>query len=142
MNNSKRMWHYLVIFLLLILLALSFPFELVMAPERKFRITDSNGNPISDALVRQRWDQYALNVHGEIDMKPNLRGEVFLPRRAVRTNLMALIFGGIKEFKDLGIHASVGSSEGIAIFVSGLPHKWIYDGKGLEAGTVVMRKEG
>ena len=141
MPKNKRIWHYFLIFLFLILLVLSFPFELVMAPERKFQITDSMGNPINDAAVRQIWYQYALGVRREIDLRPNLKGQVFLPRRAVRTNLMALIFGGINEFKDLGIHASVGSSESIGIFVSGLQDKWIHDGEGLEGGTVVMGSE-
>ena len=141
MTYSKRLWHYLVIFFLLILLVLNIPFELVIAPERKFRVIDSNSNPISDAVVRQIWHQYSLGIRGQIDLRSNLKGEVFLQRRAVRTSLITLIWGGIKEYKELGIHASVGSWESIGIFVNGIKDKWIHDGKGLETGIVVMKKE-
>jgi hypothetical protein len=142
MTYSKRMWHYLVLFFLVILLVLFIPFDLVIAPKREFRVTDSKGNPITDAIVRQIWHQYSLGVRGQIDLRSNLKGEVSLERRVVRTNLIALIGGGIKEYKEVGIHASVGSWESVGIFVNGVQDKWIHDGKGLETGTVVMRKEG
>ncbi len=138
MTYSKRMWHYLVLFLLVVLLVLFIPFDLVIAPKREFRVTDSKGNPITDAAVRQIWHQYSLGVRGQIDLRPNLKGEVFFQRRVVRTNLIALILGGIKEFKELGIHASVGSWESIGIFVNGFQDKWIHDGKGLEGGAVII----
>jgi hypothetical protein len=141
MSKSKRIWLYFLIFLFLILLVLYFPFELVIAPEHKFRVTDSNGNSRSDAAVRQIWYQYSLGIRGEIDLRPNFNGEVFLPRRTVRTNLMALIFGGIKEFRNLGVHASVGSWESIGIFEVGFQDKWIHDSQGLGTGIVVMKRQ-
>jgi len=140
MTAWRHMWHYLVVVLLVILLVLCIPFDLVMAPKREFRIIDSNGNSITDAVVRQIWHQYSLGIREQIDLRPNLKGEVLLQRRVVKTNLITLIYGGIKQYKELGIHASVGSWESIGIFVNGLQDKWIHDGKGLESGILVMGK--
>lgn len=129
------MWIYLLIIGALIILAF-LPFNLVIAPERKLQILDNNGNPLSDVIVRQIWDQYSLGEHGRIDLKTDSEGKVVTPKRVVRTSIIALFRGGIKELKSLGIHASYDSSESIGIFVDGYPDKWFYDGKGLEAGKI------
>jgi len=140
MSAWKPMWYYLTLVLLVLLLALYIPFDLVMAPKREFRIIESNGNPITEAVVRQIWHQYSLGIRGQIDLRPNSKGEVLLQERAVQTNLITLICAGIKQYKEVGIHASVGSWESIGIFVNGLQDKWIHDGKGLESGILVLEK--
>jgi hypothetical protein len=141
MNPSiGKNWLYLLILFLLIIL-ISIPFELTISPERKFQILDRYGNLIKNGSVRQNWDQYALNVHGGIDVKPGNNGEVYLPRRSVRTSAVVLFWGAIKEFKSYGIHASFGSSEGIGIFVPGFVDTWIYNGKGIERGIVIIGKK-
>ena len=138
MNHSKRMWIYLLI-LVGAIIAMLIPFNLVMAPERELKIIDSDGNTVGNAMVRQIWSQYSLDLHGETDFTVNPRGEVSLPERAVRTNIASLISGAVIQIYDLKIHASFRSRERIAIFVPGYPSKWFYDGKGLESGTVVFQ---
>lgn len=141
MNTSIRKYCLYLLILFLLIILISIPFELTISPERKFQITDPHGNAIKDASIRQNWDQYALNVHGEIDVKPSNNGEVYFPRRSVRTSALVLFWGAIKQFKGHGIHASFGSSDGIGIFVPGFKDTWIYNGKGIERGIVVIGKE-
>lgn len=93
MNTSIRKYCLYLLILFLLIILISIPFELTISPERKFQITDPHGNAIKDASIRQNWDQYALNVHGEIDVKPSNNGEVYFPRRSVRTSALVLFWG-------------------------------------------------
>jgi hypothetical protein len=127
--------------LLILIGILWIPFELTIAPERHFRITDPNGNPISSAKVRQHWDQYALELHKAIDLQTSPEGEISLPRRFVRTNLFSLIFGGVRELVRVGRNAGLWSYESIGVAADGFKNIWIYEGKGLESGVIILEKE-
>ncbi len=145
MATSK--WKLAFVWILLLLIGVSFvPFELTIAPERKLRITDSKGNPIANARVRQIWYQYALNIKGEVDFKSDLSGEVILPRRAIRTNIFSLMSGTIKEISELGSNAGLRSTESIGILAEGFRERWFHSAtvegiKELEDGVAILEKE-
>lgn len=121
-----------------IFITVLFPFELVIAPERRMEFVDNDRKPISEALIDQTWYQYALGERGNIKLKTNTEGLVILPKRTVRTSIISLLWGGLNEFMSLGIHASYSSSEIITVFIDNQPVKWFYDGEGLESGDVVI----
>jgi len=134
-GRSKRFWTYLVLagFLLL-------PFRLTIAPERYFRVVDSNRTPIIDAKVRQHWDQYALDFHKAVDESPNPKGEIKFPKRTVWTNMLLIVFMGGMQCA-LSRSSSLGSYESIAVFANGYKEKWIYGGKGLESGVIELENK-
>lgn len=136
-ERHRRIWIFLSI-LGAVIIVIIFPFNLVIAPERKLQILDNNGNPIANALVSQFWDQYSLGEHGEIRLTTNSEGRIILPKREVRTTILSLLRGGLKEFRDLGIHASYGSGEDIFISLNNHLGKSFHDGKGLESGKVII----
>ena len=105
----------------IVLLALNFPFNLVIAPQIKLKFVDIYGNPIRNGNVRQHWYQYSLDESGGEDIKIDSNGEVLLHKRAVRTSLIGLIYGAIYQTIEMGIHASYCSSSSIIIFIPGYP---------------------
>jgi hypothetical protein len=119
-----------------VIILIVFPFNLEISPERKLQIFDSYGKPISNALIRQTWYQYSLGERGVIKIKTNSNGQALILKKEIRTRIISLFGGAVKEFMSTGIHASYGSHESITIFVNGHPNKTFYDGKGLESGKV------
>ncbi len=117
-----------------------FPFELKIAPKRALRVVDSNQQPLNGVLVRQIWDQYSLNVHGEEDFVTANEGQVILPERAIDTNLAVLICGGISNISELTIHASLGSYESIGFMKEGYHNIWFHSAmESLEGDIVLMQ---
>lgn len=123
------------------LISISVPFDLVIAPARKFQVVDENKKLIKKFSVRQHWYQSSLDFSGDTDVIIIKDGKVEFPKRSVKTNLVSLIVGAINQFSSVGIHASYTSNESIGIFDSGYTDKWLYNGKGLEAGFVVLNKK-
>lgn len=134
----------LVVFLLVLafLVVLLVPFNALMAPQRALRIVTSDGGPIGDATVTQIWYQYTLDIEGRADLQANLHGEVTLPRREVRTNILILVLGGLRNTVLYTINASYGPSESLRIRAPGYESKWFHsdviNGKELASGTVVL----
>jgi len=144
MGTYVRKWVYVLILVSMVVIPF-IPFELTLASQRKLRIIDANGMAIVNAKVRQIWGQYALNIHGEIDIYSGPSGEVFLPRRSVRTSIFSLVAGAIKGFSEYGLDAGFRSAEGIIIFANGFKDRWFTsvstDGlKELNSGVVILEK--
>ena len=131
----------LLIFVVLLVIAMFIPFDFEIAPERKLKITDESGQPVESAMARQIWYQYSLGVNGQADFKVNSEGAVTLPERSEWTSAIKLFLGGYKQFSDLGIHASYGSAERVAIFADKYEERWFRNGKGLERNIVTLSKE-
>ncbi len=114
------------------------PFNFVIAPERRLQFLDKQGRPIVDALIRQNWDQYSLDEHRGVLLKTDSEGRVILPKREIKTSIIDLIRGAIKQNQQLGIHAGYFSSEYVSIRVNEKVGKQFYAGKGLESGKVII----
>jgi len=137
-TKNKKVQLLILIFLLGLLFL---PFNLVIAPERKLQLFDNKGNPLVGTLVRQSWDQYSLDKHGEVLLRTDSEGRVNLPKREVRTSILDLFFGALREFRKSGIHAGYSSREFVGISVNEGVGKGFHDGKGLESGKVVIDLE-
>ena len=138
MNNNKTI--YFVIIIVAIVLSFTIPFNMEISPERQLKIVDSDRKPLPNAVVRQTWYQYSLEKRGEVDILTNEMGEIFFPKRVIRTRIFSLIFGAIKQVRDLGIHASVGSDESIGVFAKGYENKWFHGGSAPKKGQIILVK--
>lgn len=139
MKSSRAL--ILILILCGLIVTAIFPFELVMAPERKLQIIDTKGHPITDALIEQFWFQYSLGVHGDIRQKTDAEGVVVFPKRSVRTNIISLLRGALREFESIGIHASYGSDENIFILIDSKLVKSFYGGEKLISEKVIIDKK-
>ena len=135
----KKNYIYIVI---LIAIVVSFiPFNLELSPERHLKIIDLNKAPMIDAIVRQTWYQYSLEIRGEVDVPVSKMGEVTLYRRLVRTNALSIIMGAIKQFRDLGLHASIWTDESVGVFAQGYEDKWFHGGTAPKTGSILLREK-
>ncbi len=113
------------------------PRMIILSPARELQITDLNGKPVQNAIVRQAWDQYSLRVNDEEDFLSGPNGKVTLPERNIKTRNYDLLKGCISNFKNF-INASCSTSESIGIFSEGYEDVWFYDGERLNNGIVVV----
>ena len=127
----------LAIFAVLVI-SLFLPFELTMAPSRELVISDTKGGQIPCIVVRQIWHQYSLDVRGEEDFVLLLENRAFLPKRKISTNVLSIVAGAIKQFRELGVHASYFSDEMAGVFAKGCKDKWLYGGASPEKGQIVL----
>lgn len=51
-----------------------------------------------------------------VDLNVDTNGQIEIPTRIVRTNILSLIWGAMREIGATGIHASFSSSEYIFVF--------------------------
>ena len=126
--------------LALIGLLLVVPFDLVVSPERQLTFVDQFGAPVADAEVWQIWHQYSLGLSGDVIIRTDVNGTIYLPKHVVNTSVKTLLFGALKELRELGIHASYSSSEHVMIKISQQNIKSYYNGKGLENERVVIKR--
>lgn len=103
LNRKRKLFTGMVIVGLLLILFV--PFNLAIAPERKFRIVDTDGRPKKIVCVEQDWEQYALDISGYTGVLTVTNGQVWLPAREVRTNIASLISGALIQIS-YGHHAS------------------------------------
>jgi hypothetical protein len=138
--NAKKIYWFAAVLGVSILLSL-LPFELEMAPQRQFQIVDDHDRPLGPAVIRQIWYQYSLGERGEIETMADVSGKVLLPARVVRTSVLSLLIGAVREFREVGIHgASFISDDNIIVFVKGFPPHIYFAGKGLRGGKAIIRK--
>jgi len=131
---------YLIFSLLILILILFLPLDLTLSPERKFKVVDDNGKPISAAIVKQISDQYSLEYSREERLSTGPDGMVVLPRRSVRTRLFDLMRGAVHNITEYKIHASIGSEDSILVDAFGYEQMWFYNGEGL-GSTVVLKRQ-
>jgi len=136
---KKICWFGAVLGVLLVLSLL--PFELEMAPQRHFQVVDDHGRPLEAAVIRQIWDQYSLGERGEIEAKADSSGRVLLPARIIRTSVLSLLQGAVREIREVGIHgASFVSDDTVIILAEGFPPHIYFAGRGLGQGIAIIRK--
>jgi hypothetical protein len=139
-SKSPARKMYLICFLLLIIVVLFWPFDLTIAPERKFKVVDEKANPVSAAIVQQTWYQYSLQVREEEKIAAGSDGSAVLPKRAVRTRWIDLLCGAVKKIVKYAIHASIGSSDIIIVSAFSYESKSFLDGEGL-GNTVILKRK-
>lgn len=111
---------------------------MILSSARELKITDLDGKPIKNAIVRQIWYQYSLRVEGEEDFLSDTNGKVSLPERNIETKNYDLFKGCISNLIKYFLHASCCTSDSIGIFCEGYGDAWFYDGEGLKDGLVTM----
>ena len=143
MKKIKKV-NMIILSIALVVCVLIMPFNLLISKERCLIVTDKNNTPLTKAVVRQIWYQYSLNIRGEVDLIVNQDGEVVLKKRVVKTTLISLVTGAIKEFNKVGIDASFGSNDSIGVLAEGYENKWIHNGEGLKniyKIKIIMKRE-
>ena len=66
-------------------------------------------HPISNALVRQIWQDYSLERYGhEEDLPTDHHGRVTFPTRKIRAPLIWRLLGPLTSIAGQGVHASFG----------------------------------
>jgi len=131
---------YLLISLLLLLLIILCPFDYTISPARRFKVIDESGRPIPEAIIKQIWDQYALRLTEEEQLKTIDDGLVLLPRRTIKTRWIDLMIGAAMKIVEYKIHASICSSDSIFTDAFGYESQWFFDGEGL-GQTVVLKRQ-
>ena len=76
------------ILLILIVIALLYPFEATIVPEWRLRVVDETGRPFADARVVQQWNHYSLDISGGEEKWADKDGNVVFPKRTTRTPLL------------------------------------------------------
>jgi len=132
---------YLFFSLVLLLLIIFWPFDYTISPERRFKVVDEIGRPIPGAIIKQIWDQYALRLTEEEQLKTSGDGLVLLPRRTIKTRWIDLMAGAVTKIVEYKIHASICSSDSIFIDAFGYEPKWFFDGEGLGQIVVLNRQK-
>jgi hypothetical protein len=135
----RKVLYFFISFVILLFLLL-IPFNFVISPERKFKVFDDKGIPISGVVVKQIWDQYALQYTKEDQILPSPDGSIIIPRRTVKTRWIDLLIGAVTKIATYKINASIGSSDSIFIDAIGYETKWFFDGEGL-GNTVVLKRQ-
>ena len=133
---KKRIVAIIVLFGFTVFLVI--PRMIILSPARELQITNLDGKPVQNAIVRQVWDQYSLRVNDEEDFLSGPSGKVTLPERKIKTRNYDLLKGCISNFKNYFINASCSTSESIGIFSEGYEDVWFHDGEGLNNGIVVV----
>jgi hypothetical protein len=140
LSSPKKMYALFPLLTLTLILALFLPFELTIAPERKFIVVDEDAKPISAASVKQIWDQYSLEFRKAENININPDGAVLLPKRTVKTRWIDLLGGALGKILEYTINASIGSSDTLIISAFGYEQKNFLDGEGL-GKTVVLKRQ-
>jgi hypothetical protein len=136
MKYKKRFAAILVLSGLVIVLL--FPRTIILSPARELKITNIDGKPIKNAIVRQVWYQYSLRVNDEEDFLSGSDGKVSIPERNIKTRNIDLLKGCISNFKTYFIHASCSTRDSIGIFPEGYEDVWFHDGNGLNRDIIIM----
>lgn len=132
-KNRKKL---ILLSVVLIFLA---PFRLTIADERKFRVVDENGTPVSGALAKQTCYQYTLDYRNNATHKADADAYILLPKRVIYTNLILLLAGVIYEISKYNINASFASSDAVCVNADGYEWRCFFDGEGLEKKLVVLK---
>lgn len=132
---------YILLIVIIIFIILIFPFKIKIAKKRLLTIVDVDGNPMTSVIIRHNWDNYSLNIRGEIDYSVDDKGRVHIKEQTAKTNIISVILGTIKELSKTGIHTSFGSSESIGVLAEGYKDIWFYDEQGLIPNVIAVKKK-
>ena len=77
-RSSKRKWITLILAMLAVVVL--YPFKRTVVPAQRVLVTTKDMHPISNALVRQIWQDYSLERYGhEEDLPTDAHGRVTFP---------------------------------------------------------------
>ena len=86
-----------------------YPFKSTVVPAQRVLVTTKDMHPISNALVRQIWQDYSLERCGhEEDLPTDVHGRVTFPTRTIRAPLIWRLLGPLASIAGQGVHASFG----------------------------------
>jgi hypothetical protein len=103
--RGRRRW----IFLLVVGIALLYPFESTVVREQNVLVVTEDWGPVEGARVRQTWQDYSIEGDGhEEDLLTDQQGRVSFPRRTIRANLAWRLVRPVINILTQGIHASFG----------------------------------
>jgi hypothetical protein len=114
------------------------PFDLTIAPERRFKVVDENGTPIKRAQAIQTWYQYSLGFRDEEIRSTDFDGLMLFRRRGIQTSMYTLVRGAMVTVAEYTIHASICSTDFIIVDAFGYKSEYYSDGKDL--GDIVVLK--
>ena len=99
----------LILLLLFFAVVVLFPFKKTIVPSKRVLVVTHDMHPVKDALVRQTWQDYSLELYGhEEDLRTDVQGRVEFPPRTMRVNLVWLVLGPLANIAGQGVHASFG----------------------------------
>jgi hypothetical protein len=101
-----------ILFAVIALILLLFPYKTTVVPEWRIRVIDETGNPFQGATVRQSWYHYSYDVGGIDDLTADEVGYVVFPARTFTAPLLYRVLrGGLAYLRSahgrLGIRSSV-----------------------------------
>jgi hypothetical protein len=106
MSSTRK--RVIAIFVLLAILLL-FPFKTTVVPAQHVLVVTKDMHPITNALVRQIWQDYLLEREGhEEDLPTDSHGRITFPTRTIRANLLWRMLGPLASIAGQGVHASFG----------------------------------
>jgi hypothetical protein len=106
-SSSKRKWIILV--LIVSAVVILYPLKKAVVPAQHVLVTTKDMHPISNALVRQIWQDYSLERYGhEEDLRTDTHGRVTFPTRSIRAPLVWRLLGPLASIAGQGVHASAG----------------------------------
>jgi len=104
----RKFW--LPVFLLALLFALFYPFEIRIAPEWEAQVIDESGNPVAQAQVGETWQEYSIEESAHYDHKTaGSDGIVHFEPHSMRASFASRISGCLNNFRR-SLHASCGAS--------------------------------
>jgi hypothetical protein len=104
---AKRKW--VIVVLVSLAVVMLYPFKKTVVPSQQVLVTTKDMHPISNALVRQIWQDYSLERYGhEEDLPTDTHGRVTFPARTIRAPLVWRFLGPLASIAGQGVHASFG----------------------------------
>lgn len=97
-RSSKRFRIGVVVALVVLLVALLYPFETTLVPQWNLRIVDDSGAPVREINVTEHWQNYLLESEGHEEAKAtNQDGFVSFRARNIRASVANRVFAWINK---------------------------------------------
>lgn len=104
MSSTRKRVIVVIVFLAVLVL---YPFKKTLVPEQRVLVVTEDMHPISNAMVRQSWQDYSLERYGhEEDLPTDTHGRVTFPARSIRAPLVWRLLGPLASIAGQGVHAS------------------------------------
>lgn len=99
----------LIVILGIVSVLLIYPFKKTLVPEQHVLVVTKDMHPVTNALVRQSWQDYSLESAGhEDDARTDVNGRITFPSRTIRAPLLLRMLGPLISIVGQGIHTSFG----------------------------------
>jgi len=112
-----RKWYVISVLFCLIVTVGFIPYETIVIPPWKLRVTDENATPYSHKQVQQTWKHYTLEVDAADNLEDrwtDVEGYVSFPQRTICASLIVrCVMTLVNGFKRVA-HGSLGISGSVA----------------------------